>query len=52
MRQFITDEIEAELLKAGYVAEPPKHVSTGRLYDLPGFEYLRYRDEKPEAMTG
>lgn len=48
---FITDEIEAELLKAGYVAEPPKHVSTGRLYELPGFEYLRYRDEKPEAMT-
>ncbi|WP_267397825.1 hypothetical protein [Pseudomonas sp. GM_Psu_2] len=40
---FITDEIEAELLK---------HMSTGRLYELLGFEYLRHRDGKLEAMTG
>lgn len=49
---FITDEIEAELLKTGYVFEPPKHVPTGHLYELPGFEYLRYSDEKPETIKG
>ncbi|PKF69986.1 hypothetical protein CW360_15885 [Pseudomonas fluvialis] len=48
---FITDAIEAEMIKAGHVFEPPKHVSTGRLYELPGFEYLRYSDEKPSDMT-
>ena len=49
---FITDEIEAELLKASYVFEPPKHVSTGRCYEFPGFEYLRYSDEKPKTIKG
>nr|WP_286945424.1 hypothetical protein [Pseudomonas sp. UBA6718] len=48
---FITDEIEAEMIKAGHVFEPPKHVPTGRLYELPGFEHLRYSDEKPAVMT-
>lgn len=47
---FITDDIEAEMIKAGHVFEPPKHVSIGRLYERPGFEYLRHSDEKPEVM--
>lgn len=46
---FITKEIEAELLKSVYVFEPPRHVSTARLYDLPGYEYLRYRGKEPEV---
>jgi hypothetical protein len=42
---FITDEIEVEMIKAGHVFEPPEHVSTGRLYERPGFEYLRHSYE-------
>ncbi|MDY0271129.1 MAG: hypothetical protein RBR37_01270 [Advenella sp.] len=31
---FITEEIEADMIAAGYVFEPPKHVSTVRLTDI------------------
>jgi len=31
---FITEEVEATMLAAGYVFEPPKHVSTLRLSDV------------------
>ena len=36
---FITEEIEAEMIAAGYVFEPPKHVCTshasGELFNRP-----------------
>lgn len=48
---FITDAIEAEMIKAGHVFEPPKHVSIGRLYEVPGYEYLSYSDEKPDVAA-
>lgn len=31
---FITEEIEADMRAAGYVFEPPKHVSTRRLSEV------------------
>ena len=31
---FITEEIEAEMIAAGYVFEPPTHVSTFHLEDI------------------
>ena len=31
---FITEEIEAETIAAGYVFEPPAHVSTVRLHEI------------------
>ena len=31
---FITEEIEAEMIAAGYVFEPPAHVSTVRLHEI------------------
>lgn len=31
---FITEEIEAEMVKAGYVFEPPQHVSFQDAQDL------------------
>lgn len=31
---FITEEIEAEMIAAGYVFEPPPIVCTGRLRDV------------------
>ena len=48
---FITDAIEAEMIKAGHVFEPPKHGSIGRLYEVPGYEYLSYSDEKPDVAA-
>lgn len=48
---FITDAIEAEMIKAGHVFEPPKHVSISRLYEVPGYEYLSYSDEKPDVAA-
>lgn len=47
---FISEEIEAEMIKAGYVFEPPKHISTTRSCEIPGFEYLCRSDEKPAAV--
>lgn len=48
---FITDAVKAEMIKAGHVFEPPKHVSIGRLYEVPGYEYLSYSDEKPDVAA-
>lgn len=48
---FITDEIEAKMIKAGSVFEPPKHGSIAHLYEVPGYEYLRYSDEKPDVAA-
>lgn len=48
---FITEAIEAEMIKAGHVCEPPKHVSIARLDEVPGYEHLRDSDEKPDAAT-
>lgn len=31
---FITEEVEAELIAAGYMFEPPGHVSTKRLPEI------------------
>ncbi|MEN2387833.1 hypothetical protein [Comamonas sp. A7-5] len=31
---FITEEVEAELIAAGHVFEPPSHVSTKRLPEI------------------
>lgn len=31
---FITEEIEAEMIAAGYVFEPPAHGSTVRLHEI------------------
>ncbi len=31
---FITEAIEAEMIAAGYVFEPPAHVSTVRLHEI------------------
>lgn len=31
---FITEEVEAELIEAGHVFEPPGHVSTKRLPEI------------------
>ncbi|GKT16295.1 hypothetical protein AVHY2522_11175 [Acidovorax sp. SUPP2522] len=31
---FITEEVEADMRAAGYVFEPPKHVSTVRLREV------------------
>lgn len=44
---FITEEIEAEMIKAGYVFEPPEHVSVCRLHEVTGYEFPSYSVEKP-----
>ena len=48
---FITEAIEAEMIKAGHVFEPPKHVSIARLDEVPGYAHLGYSDEKPDVAT-
>jgi len=48
---FITEEIEVAMINAGHVFEPPKHVSTMRLHEVPGFECPHHGDQHPGSTV-